>query len=151
MPDNDPYQLERFVSAQENVYETALAELRNGSKESHWMWFVFPQIEGLGRSPTSQYYSIKSREEARQYLRHPVLGPRLMESAEAVLSVNGKSARAIFGSPDDMKLQSSMTLFDAVAEGQGIFARVLERYFEGARDQRTLFMLGSQAQRPATS
>lgn len=151
MPDNDPYQLERFVSAQENVYETALAELRNGSKQSHWMWFIFPQIEGLGRSPTSQYYSIKSREEARQYLRHPVLGPRLLECAEAVLGVNGRAAQEIFGSPDDMKLQSSMTLFEAAAEGQQTFARVLEKYFEGARDQRTLFLLGSSTHRAATA
>lgn len=143
MPDHESNNLERFVAAQENVYETVLAELRSGMKQTHWMWFIFPQIEGLGHSPTSRYYSIKSREEARQYLSHPVLGPRLLECAAAVMRIDGRSASEIFGSPDDLKLQSSMTLFESVAEGQPVFAHVLDKYFEGARDQRTLFLLGS--------
>ena len=143
MPDHESNNLERFVAAQENVYETVLAELRSGMKQTHWMWFIFPQIEGLGHSPTSRYYSIKSREEARQYLSHPVLGPRLLECAAAVMGIDGRSASEIFGSPDDLKLRSSMTLFESVAEGQPVFAHVLDEYFEGARDQRTLFLLGS--------
>jgi uncharacterized protein (DUF1810 family) len=112
---DDPFDLARFTSAQESVYDRALAEVRNGQKRSHWMWFIFPQIDGLGFSSTAKHYAIKSAEEARQYLMHPVLGPRLRECTEAVLAVNGRTASQIFGSPDDLKLRSCMTLFDSVA------------------------------------
>ncbi len=142
MSNNDPYNLNRFLAAQEKTYETALAELRRGSKETHWMWFIFPQIAGLGRSPTSEYYSIKSGDEARQYLHHPVLGPRLLECAGALLAVQERSASEIFGFPDDLKLKSSMTLFASVAESEPAFGRVLDKYFDGQRDQRTLDLLG---------
>ena len=140
---DDPYDLNRFISAQEGVYDRALAELRDGLKRTHWMWFIFPQIDGLGHSPTTRLYSIKSLDEARQYLGHPVLGARLVESAEAVLAVSGLSASDIFGHPDDWKLQSSMTLFALVSEPGSVFERVLEKYYQGKRDARTLQILGS--------
>ena len=143
MKNNDPYNLDRFLAAQEGVYEAALADLRGGSKRSHWMWFIFPQIAGWGHSPTSQYYSIKSAEEARQYLKHPVLGARLLECAGALLDLSGRSASQIFGFPDDMKLKSSMTLFASVADSDALFARVLDKFFGGERDQRTLDLLRS--------
>jgi uncharacterized protein (DUF1810 family) len=138
----DPYDLSRFTSAQKGVYDRALAELRSGLKRSHWMWFIFPQIDGLGHSQTTRHYAIKSLEEARQYLSHPVLGRRLRESAEAVLGVNGRSALDIFGNPDVMKLQSSMTLFSLAAEPGSVFERVIEKYYQGQRDQRTLQIVG---------
>ena len=137
----DPFDLQRFVDAQEGVYETALREVKNGAKRTHWIWFIFPQLAGLGFSATSQRYAIRSREEARQYLQHPILGKRLNECAEAVLAVQGRSAAAIFGSPDDMKLRSSMTLFAAVAGPESVFARVLGQYFGGKPDPRTLALL----------
>jgi uncharacterized protein (DUF1810 family) len=139
---DDPYELNRFISAQKGVYDRVLAELRGGQKRTHWMWFVFPQIDGLGHSPTTMLYAIKSLDEARQYLNHPVLGARLVESAEAVLAVSGRSASDIFGHPDDWKLQSSMTLFALVAEPGSVFERVLEKYYQGKRDARTLQILG---------
>ncbi len=139
----DSYVLNRFISAQEGVYDRVLAELRGGLKRTHWMWFVFPQINGLGHSPTTRHYAIKSLEEARHYLSHPILGARLVESAEAVLAVQGKSASDIFGYPDDMKLQSSMTLFALVAEPHSVFERVLDKYFQGKRDARTLQIVGN--------
>ena len=147
MPDRDvkrgdPYDLNRFISAQEGVYDRALAELREGLKRSHWMWYIFPQIDGLGHSPTTRHYSIKSLEEARQYLAHPVLGPRLVECVEAVLVVQGASASEIFGFPDDMKLQSSMTLFELVSGPASVFERVLDKYYQGKRDSRTLQIVG---------
>jgi uncharacterized protein (DUF1810 family) len=138
----DPFDLNRFISAQEGIYVRALAELRDGLKRSHWMWYVFPQIAGLGHSPTTRRYSIKSLEEARQYLAHPVLGPRLKECTEAVLAVQGQSASDIFGHPDDWKLQSSMTLFELVSGPQSVFSRVLDKYYEGKRDARTLQIVG---------
>ncbi len=138
----DLYDLHRFISAQEGVYDKALAELRSGLKQSHWMWFVFPQIDGLGFSSTTRFYSIKSLEEARQYLAHPVLGARLLACAEAVLAVKGRSASDIFGYPDDMKLQSSMTLFELVSGPKSIFGRVLDKYYQGTRDGRTLQIVG---------
>ncbi len=141
MSNNDPYNLNRFLSAQQKMYGTALAELRNGSKQSHWMWFIFPQIAGLGHSPTSQYYSIKSADEARQYLHHPILGVRLLECARTLLDLKGKSASEIFGFPDDLKLRSSMTLFASVADSEPAFEDVLDQYFDGERDQRTLDLL----------
>jgi uncharacterized protein (DUF1810 family) len=139
---NDPYDLARFISAQEGVYDRALAELQSGLKRSHWMWYIFPQIDGLGHSPTTRHYSIKSLEEARQYLAHPVLGARLVACAEAVLAVSGQSASDIFGHPDDWKLQSSMTLFELVAGPRSVFERVLDKYFQGKRDARTLQIVG---------
>jgi uncharacterized protein (DUF1810 family) len=132
--------LERFVRAQDGVYDTALAELRAGRKRSHWMWFVFPQIAGLGSSPAARQYAIRSLDEARAYLDHPVLGPRLREAAGAVLAVGGRTASDIFGYPDDLKLRSSMTLFARAAGDPGVFQQVLERYYEGP-DPRTLALL----------
>ena len=137
----DPFELSRFVDAQDKIYDRVLAELNSGRKASHWMWFVFPQIEGLGFSATSQFYSIKSLEEARQYLGHPVLGQRLKECAETILALEGLSASSIFGYPDDLKLRSSMTLFASVAEPQSVFSRVLEKYYHGNRDERTVSLL----------
>ena len=129
--------LERFVSAQYGGYDTVLAELRAGSKRSHWMWFVFPQIQGLGRSPMAQHYAIASLQEARDYLAHPVLGPRLRECAGIVAGTNGRSAEQIFGSVDAMKLRSSMTLFHRADPDEKVFVQVLERYFDGQPDQAT--------------
>ena len=137
----DPFDLARFVSAQERSYDTALKELRSGQKRTHWMWYIFPQIDGLGHSPTAKFYAIKSPEEARQYLEHPVLGPRLRACAEEVLSVERRSASEIFGFPDDVKLRSSMTLFASLAEPGSIFVRVLDKYFHGEPDQKTLELL----------
>ncbi len=134
----DPFDLQRFVDAQEGIYDQALAELSAGLKQSHWMWFIFPQIEGLGSSAMSLRYAIKSREEARAYLEHPVLGPRLIECVEAVLQIEDRSATDMFGSPDDLKLQSSATLFAAVAGAGSVFDRLLTRLFAGARDEATL-------------
>jgi uncharacterized protein (DUF1810 family) len=136
----DPFDLARFVSAQERVgtYAQALAELRAGRKESHWMWFVFPQFEGLGRSDTSRRYAIHTLDEARAYLEHPVLGPRLTECSQALLGHENLSASDIFDPPDDLKLRSSMTLFELVAPSGSVFSRVLERYFAGERDPLTL-------------
>ena len=138
----DPYDLNRFISAQEGVYDRALAELRGGLKRSHWMWYIFPQIDGLGHSPTTRHYSIKSLEEARQYLAHPVLGARLVACTEAVLAVQGQSASDIFGHPDDWKLQSSMTLFELAAGPGSVFGRVLEKYYQGKQDSKTLQIVG---------
>ncbi len=145
MPGNDPYNLERFVSAQEPVYAAVLAELRSGAKRTHWMWFIFPQIEGLGSSSTARHYSIKSGDEARQYLLHPILGPRLLECSQTLLGITGRSVSDIFGFPDDLKLKSSMTLFAAVTDSQPVFSRVLDKYFDGQQDERTLALLGSRS------
>ena len=142
---DDPHDLGRFVAAQADAYDRALAEIRGGRKTSHWMWFIFPQIEGLGSSPTSRRYAIRSLAEARAYLDHPVLGRRLVECAEATLGVQGRSAHDIFGSPDDRKLQSSATLFASVSPPDSVFARVLDRYFGAARDGKTLQLLGPEA------
>ena len=133
--------LQRFVDAQAGTYEQALAEINAGLKRSHWMWFIFPQIDGLGSSPTARHYAIKSRDEARAYLQHPVLGPRLLECAAAVLVIDAKSAREIFGAPDDLKLRSSATLFAAVSPSGSIFARLLDKYFGGEADPRTLGLM----------
>jgi len=137
----DPHDLGRFLQAQEGDYEAALSELRNGRKRSHWMWYVFPQYNGLGSSSTSKRYAIKSIAEAEAYLNHPVLGPRLRECAEAVCRVEGRSAHDIFGSPDDMKLRSSATLFASVSPAGSVFERLLDRYFAGERDGNTLQLL----------
>jgi uncharacterized protein (DUF1810 family) len=138
----DPYDLDRFAQAQVGDYERALAEVRGGRKRSHWMWYVFPQYDGLGFSPTSQRYAIKSLAEARAYLGHPVLGPRLVEIAEAALGVEGRSATEIFGHPDDLKLRSCATLFACVSPSGSVFERLLDRYFRGERDPQTLRLIG---------
>jgi uncharacterized protein (DUF1810 family) len=141
----DPHNLSRFVEAQQGVYERALAEINGGRKRSHWMWFIFPQFEGLGFSSTSRLYAIKSIAEARAYLEHPVLGPRLIECAQAVLGVQGKSASQIFGSPDDVKLRSCATLFAHVAPATPVFDQLIDGYFQGERDDKTLQLLGAEA------
>lgn len=138
---NDPYDLNRFVQAQEFDYERALSEVKNGRKQSHWMWYIFPQFNGLGFSMTSQKYSIKSIAEAKAYLMHPVLGSRLKECAQAVLNVEGKSAYEIFGSPDDKKLKSCATLFAYVSPAGSVFDRLLDKFFQGERDRKTLDLL----------
>ncbi|HEY7272408.1 MAG TPA: DUF1810 domain-containing protein [Actinoplanes sp.] len=132
--------LDRFVDAQDGAYDDALAELTAGRKRTHWMWFIFPQIAGLGSSPTAQLYAIRSLDEARAYLAHPMLGPRLRECAQALLTVQGRSAREIFGYPDDLKLRSSMTLFARAADDPEPFQAVLDRYYDGP-DPRTLTLL----------
>ena len=139
---DDPFDLGRFTKAQHGIYDSVIGELKSGRKRTHWMWFIFPQIEGLGHSPTSQHYAIKSIEEARQYLNHPVLGARLLECAKTVLAVEGRSVSEIFGYPDDLKLKSSMTLFASVAENpHSVFISVLEKYFQGEQDDLTLQLL----------
>jgi uncharacterized protein (DUF1810 family) len=133
--------LTRFIDAQHEVYDTALSELRAGRKQSHWMWFIFPQFAGLGSSETSQFYAIKSIPEAQAYLKHPTLGPRLIESTEALLALHDRSAHDIFGSPDDIKLRSCMTLFASITPRGFIFDMVIDRYFNGERDVKTLSLL----------
>lgn len=130
--------LSRFIEAQTSTYDTALAELRRGQKTSHWMWFVFPQIAGLGHSPTARFYAIASLDEARAYLAHPVLGPRLVEAVEAILALPGRDAEAVFGAPDDLKLRSSLTLFREAAPDEPVFQQALDKYFAGAADPLTL-------------
>jgi len=139
---DDPHDLSRFLRAQDTTYAQALSELRAGLKQSHWMWWVFPQFHGLAASPTSQYYSIKSVSEAKAYLDHPVLGPRLLECAEAVLQVEGRSAAEILGSPDDLKLRSCATLFACVSPQDSVFDHLLDKYYRRERDDRTLRLLG---------
>jgi uncharacterized protein (DUF1810 family) len=138
----DPHNLNRFVQAQVDDYEQALSEIRSGRKQSHWMWYIFPQFDGLGFSSTSKRYSIKSVAEAEAYLGHSVLGPRLMECAEAVLCVERRSAFEIFGSPDDAKLKSCATLFACVLPMGSVFDRLLGKYFQGDRDSKTLRLIG---------
>lgn len=139
----DSFRLDRFLQAQVGVYDVALAEIRNGRKRSHWMWFIFPQIDGLAFNATSKFYAIQNLEEARAYLDHPVLGPRLHECVEALVNVDGKSAGDIFGYPDDMKLRSCATLFARVSPPGSAFERLLEKYFQGQGDDRTLRLLGT--------
>jgi uncharacterized protein (DUF1810 family) len=134
----DPHDLERFVEAQDPVIDEVRRELRSGRKRTHWMWFVFPQIEGLGSSQMSRRYAISSRAEAQAYLDHSTLGPRLRECTEIVNGIEGRSANDIFGSPDDLKFRSSMTLFEAVADDSGPFETALERYYDGDPDSKTL-------------
>lgn len=137
----DPHGLERFEKAQSECYGTALAEIKSGKKRTHWMWFVFPQLSGLGFSPTSQYYAIRGRSEAEAYLAHPVLGPRLVECCQALLKLGDVSASEVFGYPDDLKLRSSMTLFSAVSPEGSVFSEVLDKYFGGEPDSKTLDLL----------
>ena len=129
------------MQAQADDYEGALSEIKNGCKRSHWMWYVFPQFVGLGSSDMSTFYAITSVAEAAAYLAHPVLGPRLVECANATLAVEGRSARDIFGAPDDMKLRSCATLFAHVSPGDSVFHRIIDKYFAGQPDERTLALL----------
>ncbi|MBX0289501.1 DUF1810 domain-containing protein [Hymenobacter sp. HSC-4F20] len=136
-----PNTLQRFLDAQKTAYPAALAEIKRGRKTSHWMWYIFPQIQGLGFSETSRFYGIKDRQEAEEYLQHPVLGPRLVEISQALLALPGTNATAIFGSPDDVKLKSSMTLFSCVPNADPVFEHVLDKFFHGDPDGKTLQLL----------
>ncbi|MCK1286259.1 DUF1810 domain-containing protein [Bradyrhizobium sp. 44] len=142
----DPFDLKRFVRAQDPVYRDIQGELTRGQKQSHWMWFVFPQVAGLGFSAMSQRYAIASRAEAKAYLAHPILGPRLIECTRLVLAIEGRTINAILGAPDDAKFRSSMTLFDAVSN-EPVFDEALAKYFSGERDGATLEIL-SKLDRP---
>lgn len=138
----DAFDLERFVEAQDPVFDTVCSELADGRKATHWMWFVFPQLAALGRSAMARRFGIDGREEAAAYWRHPVLGPRLKRCAELVLAVRGRTVHEIFGTPDDVKLRSCLTLFEAVAPEEPVFAQVLEQHFGGTRDAATVALLG---------
>ena len=144
-PVGDPHRLGRFVAAQDAVWPAVLEELRDGRKRTHWMWFVFPQIAGLGHSDMAQRFAIGSAAEAKAYVGHALLGPRLITCTRLVLEVRGRTALAIFGVPDDAKFRSSMTLFAHAAPDESVFAAALDRYFGGQPDRRTLDMLGSDA------
>ena len=138
---DDPYNLQRFVNAQRQVFERACGELRQGMKQSHWMWFIFPQIKGLGHSEMAQRFAISSRQEAEAYLAHPILGPRLRESSQIVADLQDRPLVNIFGYPDDMKVRSSMTLFAQVAAaGKEIFKQCLEKYFGGNRSRNACYL-----------
>jgi len=142
MAQHDPLDLKRFVDAQESTYESALAELRQGRKHTHWMWFIFPQLRGLGRSSTAEYYGLSSLDEARAYLEHPILGQRLDAVTVAATSAPASSLNALFGSPDDMKFKSSMTLFERAApDADNIFSLALDKWCSGQRDTATLQLL----------
>lgn len=141
----DPHDLGRFVAAQAPVYDQVLEELRGGRKRSHWMWFVFPQLQGLGASAMAQRYGIASLDEARAYLAHPVLGPRLRECCELMLAVPQKSAHDILGSPDDLKFRSCLTLFALAAPGEPLFRDGLDRFYAGQPDSRTIALCGTMA------
>jgi len=136
--------LDRFLSAQEGVFDTAFRELKDGVKRSHWMWFIFPQIIGLGKSTTAQFYALLGVDEAKEYLQHPILGERLIKCTQVVLDHNGLTALDIFGSPDDVKFKSSMTLFDVVAPAGSVFSLALEKYYSGKRDELTLQIIKKQ-------
>jgi uncharacterized protein (DUF1810 family) len=140
----DPFDLHRFVDAQDRLYDTVLAELRNGAKRSHWIWFVFPQLQGLGHSPTAVRFGITSLEEARAYLAHPVLGPRLRECARLVARIDGRSADAIFGWPDNLKVRSSMTLFARATDDDSDFRAVLDKFYNGEDDSATVELLNTE-------
>jgi uncharacterized protein (DUF1810 family) len=137
----DKYNLSRFLEAQMVTYEGAMLELVRGRKESHWIWYIFPQIEGLGRSDTAKLYSIKSLEEGRAYLEHPVLGQRLIEACEILLSLKDASMDEVMGFPDDLKLLSSMTLFEALSDSNSIFTKIIEVYFDDERDEVSLKLI----------
>ena len=141
---NDPHDLQRFVDAQESVIEQVLSELRAGRKQGHWMWFIFPQLKGLGHSAMANHYGIASKEEAEAYLNHPVLGPRLIESTQLVNAVAGRSIDAILGYPDNLKFRSSITLFALVAPENSLFREALRKYFDGKMDDRTADLLQSR-------
>ncbi|MFN0256794.1 DUF1810 domain-containing protein [Pedobacter ureilyticus] len=134
--------LDRFIKAQEENYSEAIAEIRSGQKKSHWMWYVFPQLKGLGISETSNYYGLRNIDEANNFLHHPILGENLVRICKALEGINGKSAYEIFGTPDDLKLHSSLTLFSLVKETNPIFQQLINKYFDGKPDQLTLKLLG---------
>lgn len=138
------YDLSRFTNAQKHDYETALAEIRSGRKRSHWMWYIFPQIQGLGRSQTAQFYAIRDLGEAAAYLNDPYLGKNLREISKALLEIEGSSASQIFGSPDDMKLRSSMTLFALASQDNQVFRDVLAKYYHGKMDERTVKIVNAE-------
>ena len=140
---NQENDLKRFISAQEKDYSTALSEIRAGRKRSHWMWYIFPQIQGLGFSETARFYAVKDLAEAEAFLKHPVLGSRLVQISKALLQLNSSDAHSIFGSPDDLKLKSSMTLFALVPGTDPVFQAVLDKFFKGQKDSKTLQLLGS--------
>ncbi len=148
---DDPFDLGRFLEAQEGDYERAVSEITAGRKRSHWMWYIFPQLDGLAVSSTSRRYAIRGLDEARAYLEHPILGPRLVKCAEAALGVDGRTASEIFGSPDDLKLRSCATLFACVSPPGSVFERLLEKYDRGGRDERTLSLLGLAPNSGATA
>jgi uncharacterized protein (DUF1810 family) len=148
---DDPFLLNRFVQAQKDDYEQALSEIKNGRKRSHWMWYIFPQLDGLAFSSTSKYYAIKSIDEAKAYLAHPLLGSRLLACAEAAVIIDGRSATVIFGSPDDMKLKSCATLFACVSPAGSVFHQLLAKFYQGAVDTKTLGLLGFGAELPTTN
>jgi uncharacterized protein (DUF1810 family) len=143
MSTQDPHNLTRFLTAQQPIYHRALAELSAGRKTSHWMWFIFPQLAGLGHSSTAQHFAIQSKGEAQAYLAHPTLGPRLIECATAILQHQDKSATQILGSPDDLKLRSSATLFAQLTPKDSPFAQLLQKYYEGEPDPKTLALLAA--------
>ena len=140
---NDRYDLNRFVSAQSSSYDCVLTELKQGKKMSHWMWYIFPQIEGLGHSSTAKLFSIKSKNEVKAYLAHPILGERLKNCTQLVNDIEGHTANGIFGHPDDLKFRSSMTLFAYIEGNSSIFERVLSKYYAGKPDELTLEILGA--------
>jgi uncharacterized protein (DUF1810 family) len=139
---NTPHNLDRFIKAQEHVYHDVLSELKSGRKRTHWMWFIFPQLEGLGRSEPARFYAIKSLDEAQQYLNHPVLGARLRECSAIVLGIKNRSIEDIFDYPDHLKFKSSMTLFSCVRNADPVFEAVIARFFEGKPDSLTLELIG---------
>ena len=140
----DPYDLNRFVQAQKQDYAIALDELTQGKKYSHWMWYIFPQIEGLGHSHIAQKYAIRSAEEARAYLAHPILGTRLIECCEVLLNLDSSyTASEIFGFPDDLKLKSSMTLFASISKSGSVFQQIIENYFDGEFDSKTIYLINN--------
>jgi uncharacterized protein (DUF1810 family) len=133
--------LKRFTDAQENSYAVAFSQIQQGKKKSHWMWFIFPQIAGLGFSETSRFYAIKDLQEAAGFLKHPVLGPRLINISRELLKLKSNDAHQVFGSPDDLKLQSSMTLFSSLQDADRVFQLVLEKFFKGVKDNKTLHII----------
>lgn len=145
---SDPFNLERFVEEQNPVYEQVLSELRAGRKTSHWMWFIFPQLRGLGRSPTADFFGIGSRAEATAYLSHPILGPRLRQCTRLVARIEGRTIDRIFGGPDHLKLKSSMTLFASMTPDNDDFMSVIDKYFQGEFDLRTLDLLRATPPHP---
>jgi uncharacterized protein (DUF1810 family) len=145
MSDQDPYNLQRFLAGQAEDYERALCELERGQKESHWIWFIFPQVAGLGRSPTAQEYAIQSKGEAIAYLNHAVLGVRLQRCCEALLKHQGRKVQDIMGFPDDLKLRSSMTLFAMISTQDTVFHKVLDAFYSGQMDERTIAFLDARA------
>ena len=136
--------LQRFLDAQEEDYENALSEVKSGRKASHWMWYIFPQIKGLGFSETSRFYAIKNKDEAEEYLHHPILGKRLIEISNALLDLDTDDAHSLFGSPDDLKLKSSMTLFSSLPGTNPVFKSVLKKFFNGKKDDKTLTLIGNE-------